>query len=58
MGMPPYMIASDNTLQEMAILQPTDSGTMHLVSGIGDFKLEKYGDYFIREIKDYIYEVG
>ena len=58
MGMPPYMIASDNTLQEMSILQPTDSGTMRLVSGIGDFKLEKCGDYFSREIKDYTYEVG
>ncbi len=56
MGKPPYVIFNDTTLEEMSILQPTDSGSMKLISGVGDHKLRQYGDPFMKEIRDFIYE--
>lgn len=58
MGKPPYVIFGDSTLREMSVLQPTDSGSMKLITGVGDHKLKQYGAAFIKEIKDYIYEAG
>ncbi len=57
-GAPPYLIFNDSTLEEMSILQPTDSGSMKLIGGVGDHKLREYGDPFIREIRDFVYEEG
>lgn len=56
MGKPPYIIFNDTSLEEMSILQPTDSGSMKLISGVGDHKLKQYGDAFLKEIRDFIYE--
>ena len=58
MGKPPYVIFNDTTLEEMSILQPTDTGSMKLISGVGDHKLRQYGDEFMREIRDFVYEQG
>ncbi|MFK8056974.1 MAG: DNA helicase RecQ [Saprospiraceae bacterium] len=55
-GKPPYIIFNDTSLEEMSILQPTDSGSMKLISGVGDHKLKQYGDPFLKEIRDFIYE--
>lgn len=55
-GKPPYIIFNDSTLEEMSILQPTDSGGFKLVNGVGDQKLKLYGDVFLKEIRDFIYE--
>ncbi len=57
-GKPPYLIFNDTTLEEMSILQPTDTGGMKLISGVGDYKLQEYGDVFLKEIRDFIYENG
>ncbi len=58
LGKPPYVIFNDTTLEEMAVMQPTDTGTMKLIGGVGDHKLREYGDAFMKEIRDYIYEKG
>ena len=56
LGKPPYIIFNDTSLEEMSILQPTDTGSLKLVSGVGDHKLQAYGDAFLKEIRDFIYE--
>ena len=58
LGKPPYVIFNDTTLEEMSILQPTDAGSMKLVNGVGDHKLRQFGDDFMREIRDFIFEEG
>ncbi|MGF1642572.1 MAG: DNA helicase RecQ [Thiotrichales bacterium] len=52
-GVPPYVIFSDATLQELARLRPTSSADMRRVSGVGDYKLDKYGFEFLAVIKQH-----
>jgi ATP-dependent DNA helicase RecQ len=54
LGVPPYMIFHDSTLQDMCLLQPKDLETFALVSGVGQRKLEKYGPAFTRVIADHL----
>ena len=42
-GMPPYVIASDRTLRDIAHLRPQTLDELELAHGIGPAKLEKYG---------------
>jgi len=42
-GVPPYVIASDRTLREIARLRPRSLPELELAHGIGPAKLEKYG---------------
>jgi ATP-dependent DNA helicase RecQ len=51
---PPYVIFSDKTLHEMCRYYPVSSDDLMKISGIGSVKLERYGEYFIREIKNYL----
>jgi ATP-dependent DNA helicase RecQ len=53
---PPYVVFSDATLKDMCRVYPTDSARMLSVSGVGSFKLEKYGEFFISAIKNYVEE--
>lgn len=53
-GVPPYVVFSDATLKEMAADHPINAQEMSLISGVGDFKLEEYGDVFINEIQKYL----
>lgn len=50
-GVPPYIIFSDKTLKDMCVKQPTTSGELLKVSGVGEVKLEKYGEEFLQEIR-------
>ena len=50
---PPYVIFSDATLIEMATYLPQSELEMRKISGVGDLKMEKYGDEFLRWIKEY-----
>lgn len=52
--LPPYMIFSDATLTQMAIDKPTDLELMKNIRGVGEFKLQKYGEEFLTVIKSYI----
>ena len=52
-GVPPYVVFSDATLQEMAQEQPTSRVAMLAVSGVGMKKFETYGEVFIQAILQY-----
>jgi ATP-dependent DNA helicase RecQ len=52
-GMPPYIIFSDKTLHEMSRRFPATASEMRQVSGVGDVKLERYGEAFMNEIRSY-----
>jgi len=49
-GVPPYVVFSDATLREMARLKPATQSAFLNVSGVGDVKLQKYGQAFVEEI--------
>ncbi|KXF82511.1 ATP-dependent DNA helicase RecQ [Enterovibrio coralii] len=51
---PPYVVFNDATLIEMAEMIPTSQGEMLAVNGVGQRKLEKYGDVFLDVIEDHI----
>jgi ATP-dependent DNA helicase RecQ len=53
---PPYIIFSDRTLHEMCRRFPSTLLDMRKISGVGDAKLERYSEDFIREIKLYLDE--
>ncbi|MDW7728200.1 MAG: DNA helicase RecQ [Candidatus Methanoperedens sp.] len=50
---PPYIIFSDASLKQMAAICPDDFTAFRTITGVGDMKLEKYGQIFIEEIKKY-----
>jgi len=47
LGMPPYIIFHDSTLQEMANSRPDTLDAMRYISGVGEQKLKKYGQEFL-----------
>ncbi len=53
---PPYIIFSDKTLQEMCRSYPSTASGIRKISGVGDTKLERYGEDFISEIRQYLDE--
>lgn len=50
-GLPPYMVFQDSTLREMAQNCPRDKKSLLRVNGVGERKLEKYGELFLEEIR-------
>jgi ATP-dependent DNA helicase RecQ len=50
-GKPPYIVFSDKSLRDMAQRRPTDESSMLEVNGVGQHKLELYGQRFIEVIK-------
>lgn len=52
-NVPPYVIFSDATLVEMAHYLPHTMEELNQISGLGEFKLEKYGETFLKVILDY-----
>ena len=50
---PPYVIFSDKTLHEMCRHFPKTASEMRRISGVGDVKLERYGEDFLEEIRTY-----
>jgi ATP-dependent DNA helicase RecQ len=51
---PPFVVFSDATLNDMCVKLPATGEEMLTVSGVGKFKLEKYGSQFIELINEYI----
>jgi len=41
---PPYVVGSDRTLREIALMRPANDSDLALVHGIGPAKIEKYGE--------------
>jgi ATP-dependent DNA helicase RecQ len=50
---PPFVIFSDKTLHEMCRHFPKTASEMRRISGVGDVKLERYGEDFLEEIRSY-----
>ena len=57
-NLPPYIIFSDTTLKEMATRFPQSPEEFHSITGVGDHKLQKYGDVFLTEIEHYCGDYG
>ncbi|MBU0650309.1 DNA helicase RecQ, partial [bacterium] len=52
-NMPPYIIFSDRTLIEMSVFFPQNKKELLNISGVGQHKIEKYGDIFLEIICSY-----
>jgi len=52
-GVPPYIIFHDSTLLQMATERPTNLEEFSHLSGVGEQKLDKYGEEFISIINQY-----
>jgi ATP-dependent DNA helicase RecQ len=50
-GVPPYVIFHDATLKEMAKNRPKSRSQLGQISGVGQHKLERYGDEFLEIIR-------
>lgn len=53
-GVPPYIVFGDNTLKEMSLRMPINKDQLLDISGVGEKKIDKYGDEFINTVKQYI----
>ncbi|MFO7788444.1 MAG: HRDC domain-containing protein [Halospina sp.] len=49
--MPPYIIFHDATLKEMLHAKPKTLDDMATVPGVGQAKLERYGEQFLNVLK-------
>ncbi|GAB4245070.1 MAG: DNA helicase RecQ [Thermoleophilia bacterium] len=54
-GVPAYIVFSDATLEEMAVRRPHTPEELLVVSGVGEKKLERYGQAFLEVLAE---EVG
>ncbi len=52
-GVPPYIIFTDSTLREMSKLKPTNGKALLAIKGVGESKLEKYGNLFMNAISNH-----
>ena len=52
-GVPPYVVFGDVTLQQMAHYLPQSSESLSRISGVGDAKLEQFGDRFLSVIREH-----
>lgn len=50
---PPYIVFSDKTLNGMCQVMPDTKEEMLSVSGIGNYKFDKYGERFLAAIRRY-----
>ncbi|MDT8902378.1 DNA helicase RecQ [Anaeroselena agilis] len=52
-GVPPYVVFADSTLREMCEHCPADREALRSIKGVGETKLVRYGDDFLRVIQQY-----
>lgn len=55
-GVPPYAVFPDKTLMEMSLFLPKNNDDLLLVHGVGKVKLERFGEEFLRIVRDYCEE--
>jgi superfamily II DNA helicase RecQ len=51
---PSYIIFNDHTLREMARLMPMTLDAFSRISGVGQMKLERYGQMFIDAVSEFL----
>ncbi|WP_111683878.1 DNA helicase RecQ [Winogradskyella tangerina] len=56
LGVPPFVIFQDPSLEDMALKYPTTLEELSNVHGVGDGKAKKYGKDFVALIADYVEE--
>ena len=49
-GVPPYIVFGDKTLKQMALEKPTTHAAFLELNGVGESKLEKFGDIFLEAV--------
>ena len=54
-GVPPYVIFHDATLREMLEQRPTTAKAFLAISGVGDSKLQRFGEAFLDTVREYEY---
>lgn len=52
-GVPPFHIFHDATLMEMMQHRPKDNAELLTINGVGEVKLEKYGDDFLAVLQEF-----
>ncbi|WP_367183448.1 DNA helicase RecQ [Sporosarcina sp.] len=52
-GVPPFVIFSDKTLRDMVAKMPATDEDLLTVQGVGQTKLERYGDVFLEVIESF-----
>jgi ATP-dependent DNA helicase RecQ len=50
-GVPPYLVFSDASLRDMARLRPTTLDAFRVIKGVGDWKLETFGERFVTAVR-------
>ena len=53
-NIPPYVVFNDATLEEMAQFTPTTKAEMLDINGVGERKLERFGDAFMNLIQSHL----
>ncbi|MFP3919119.1 DNA helicase RecQ [Lysinibacillus telephonicus] len=53
-SVPPFVVFSDKTLRDMCEKKPIDEESFLDVSGVGQNKLERYGEVFIEAIREFV----
>ncbi|WP_242155096.1 DNA helicase RecQ [Aestuariivivens sediminis] len=56
LGVPPFVIFQDPSLEDMALKYPTTISELSNVHGVGDGKAKKYGEDFVAMIAQYVEE--
>ncbi len=57
-GIPPYQVFPDTVLAELARGRPTTAAAMRRVSGVGDHKLQAFGEIFLNAIIEHCQQTG
>ncbi|MDE1916335.1 MAG: DNA helicase RecQ [Sphingomonadales bacterium] len=52
-GVPPYVIFHDATLREIASARPASLAELGRLNGVGERKLQAYGEAFLRVVKEF-----
>lgn len=52
-NVPPYIIFHDKTLRDMAIIKPASLEAMSYISGVGESKIKRYGEVFLKVIQNF-----
>ncbi|NML96068.1 DNA helicase RecQ [Novosphingobium olei] len=52
-GVPPYVVFHDSVLREMAAIRPASRAELGAIGGVGQRKLDAYGEAFLSVIRQY-----
>ena len=54
LGVPPFVVFGDAALRDMARKKPTDKQNFLGVSGVGQYKCDNFGDYFLEVVRRFV----